>query len=211
MTLDDLLARWLDKEGGAERANYQMFLTEFAQALACPRRAQGRGARRLSVRGPGEVGSGARQEGHRRIDLYKRNCFVLEAKQSQLRPGEAPPLDPPAPPPVPVLDLFGVPIGFEAPSGKPAPRYDRLMADARLQAERYALALPDDHRSPPFLIVADIGRSFELYFDWSGNGRGYAAFPDERSYRIGLAELRDPEIADRFRGIWNDPAASTHG
>ena len=33
MTIDQLITRWLGKQGGAERANYQMFLTELAQAL----------------------------------------------------------------------------------------------------------------------------------------------------------------------------------
>ncbi len=89
------------------------------------------------------------------------------------------------------------------------------MADARIQAERYALALPEDHRTPPFLIVADIGRSFELYFDWAGNGRGYGPFPDERSYRIPLEALgsSDPvgtlkETAlEVLRAIWTDPSS----
>ena len=154
-------------------------------------------------------------KGTGRIDLYKRDHFILEAKQSQLKPGEAPPADLPAPPPVTIHDLFGNPVGVELPKGRQQPRYDRLMADARIQAERYALALPDDHRTPPFLIVADIGRSFELYFDWAGNGRGYGPFPDERNYRVSLADLAsgdklgslDKTAAEVVRAIWTDPAS----
>ncbi len=207
MTLDDLLRKWLDTEGGAERANYQMFLTEFAQALDLPTPdPKGAGLGDYQFEAPVKSQAVFGTKGTGRIDLYKRDCFVLEAKQSQVRPGEALPLDPPAPPPVPVFDLFGNPVGFEAPEGKPPPRYDRLMSDARLQAERYALALPDNHRSPPFLIVADIGRSFELYFDWAGNGRGYGPFPDEQNYRIRLSDLKDEKVRALLAGIWTDPA-----
>ena len=73
--------------------------------------------------------------------------------------------------------------------------------------ERYALALPDNHKTPPFLIVADIGRSFELYFDWAGNGRGYSFFPDRQNYRITLDQLRDEKIRDLLHAIWTNPAS----
>ncbi len=215
MTLDQLLTKWLNREGGAERANYQMFLSELAQALDLPSpEPKGGKLGTYEFEAPVKSEAALGRKGTGRIDLYKRNCFILEAKQSQLKPGEAAPPDPVEPPPAVIYDLFGHAIGTETPA-KPAPRYDRLMADARLQAERYALALPSDHRVPPFLIVADIGRAFELYFDWAGNGRGYAPFPDERQYRIGLAELTSDAVipgvdltaADLLRAIWTDPTS----
>jgi hypothetical protein len=213
--LDNLLKKWLGTQGGAERANYQMFLTELCQALgldAPDPKGAGLGDYQFEAPVKSEAALGTKGTG--RIDLYKRDHFILEAKQSQLKPGEAPPADIPEPPPVTIHDLFGNPIGVELPKGRQQPRYDRLMADARIQAERYALALPDDHRTPPFLIVADIGRSFELYFDWAGNGRGYGPFPDERNYRISLADLAssdrlgslDKTAAEVVRAIWTDPA-----
>ena len=214
MTIDDLLAKWLDREGGAERANYQMFLSELTGALGLPApEPKGAGLGSYEFEAPVKSEAALGRKGTGRIDLYKRDCFILEAKQSQLKPGEAAPPEPAAPPPEPIRDLFGNVVGYDAPA-KAAPRYDRLMADARLQAERYALALPGDHRAPPFLIVADIGRSFELYFDWSGNGRGYRPFPDERGYRIALADLAsdariagvEETAAEVLRAIWIDPA-----
>ena len=89
------------------------------------------------------------------------------------------------------------------------------MEDARIQAQSYALALPDNHATPPFLIVADIGRAFELYFDFAGNGRGYRPFPDERGYRFLLADLGtdtpiagvERSAADTLRAIWTEPAS----
>lgn len=216
MLLDDLLKKWLGTQGGAERANYQMFLTELCQALgldAPDPKGAGLGDYQFEAPVKSEAALGTKGTG--RIDLYKRDHFILEAKQSQLKPGEAPPADLPAPPPVTIHDLFGNPIGVEHRKGGQQPRYDRLMTDARIQAERYALALPDDHRTPPFLIVADIGRSFELYFDWAGNGRGYGPFPDERNYRVSLADLAsenklgslDRTAAEMVRAIWTDPAS----
>jgi hypothetical protein len=206
--LDDLLTKWLGKEGGAERANYQMFLTELCHALdlAAPD-PKGSGLGDYQFEAPVKSEAVLGTKGTGRIDLYKRDCFILEAKQSQVKPGEPLPADPPAAPPEPVYDLFGNPIGFEPPKGKAPPRYDRLMAEARVQAERYALALPADHRVPPFLIVCDIGRAFEIYFDWSGNGRGYGFFPDQQNYRIPLDELEDEKKRDLLRRIWIDPAS----
>ena len=214
MTLDQLLDKWLDREGGAERANYQMFLSELTQALGLPApEPKGAGLGDYEFEAPVKSEAALGRKGTGRIDLYKRDCFILEAKQSQLKPGESAPPEPSEPPPAVVYDLFGHAVGVEA-SKRVAPRYDRLMADARLQAEKYALALPAEHKAPPFLIVADIGRAFELYFDWAGNGRGYAHFPDERHYRIGLAELAadvalpgvDRTPADVLRAVWTRPA-----
>jgi hypothetical protein len=213
--LDDLLTKWLGKEGGAERANYQMFLTELCHALGLPAPdPKGHGLGDYQFEAPVKSEAVLGTKGTGRIDLYKRDCFILEAKQSQVKAGDALPADPPAPPPEPIYDLFGNPVGYE-PVPKIAPRYDRLMADARLQAERYALALPDDHRTPPFLIVCDIGRAFEIYFDWGGNGRGYGFFPDRQNYRIALEDLAStrklPGLNRTARellvGIWTDPAS----
>ena len=216
MTLDDLLKKWRDTEGGAERANYQMFLTELAQALGVPAAdPKGAGLGDYQFEAPVKSLAALGKKGTGRIDLYKRDCFILEAKQSRMKPGEAPVLDLPEPPPQPIYNLFGEITGYHEPPGRKLGRYDTLMADARIQAERYALALPAEHRSPPFLIVADIGRSFELYFDWAGNGRGYGPFPNEQTYRIALADLVDPHpvatlgksAADVLRAIWTDPAS----
>lgn len=161
------IEKYWGKPGGAERATYQMFLTELAQLLGAPTPDPGAGGSLSDYQFEGPVKSEAvfLSKHNKRIDLYKRGCFILEAKQSQLKEGETLPPEPVAEPLEPITDLFGTVIGHQAATGKRPPKYDRLMADARVQAERYALALPNDHKTPPFLIVADIGRSFELYFD----------------------------------------------
>ena len=221
MNIEALLTKWLGREGGAERANYQMFLTELTLALGLPTPdAKGQGIGDYEFEAPVKSPAVYGGSGTKRIDLYKRGCFILEAKQSQLSVGETPPEEPEADAGETLFDLFGNPVGVAPPKGGPKRRYDRLMEDARVQAQRYALALPDDHATPPFLIVADIGRAFEIYFDWAGNGRGYRPFPNERGYRIALADLatdapiagievdgRALGAADTLRAIWTKPAS----
>jgi len=208
MELGAFIDRWFGREGGAERANYQMFLSELCQTLDLPiPDPKGQGLENYVFEAPVKSQAVLGTKGTGRIDLYKKDCFILEAKQSQVKPGEAIPADAPEEALETVTDLFGNIIGHTASKSKKAPRYDRLMADARVQAERYALALPDNHKTPPFLIVADIGRSFELYFDWAGNGRGYSFFPDQQNYRITLDQLHDEKIRDLLRAIWTNPAS----
>ena len=79
------------------------------------------------------------------------------------------------------------------------------MRKAKRQAEDYARALPKEHGWPPFLLVVDVGYVFEVYADFSGQGKNYAQFPDRAGYSIPLAGLRDPEIRARLRAVWTEP------
>ena len=90
-SLETFIARWADGEGGQERANYVMFLTELCEMLDVGRPDQASHdattnaytfERTVTFREP----DGSKSPG--RIDLYKRGSFVMEAKQSR-RPGEA--------------------------------------------------------------------------------------------------------------------------
>ena len=85
--------------------------------------------------------------------------------------------------------------------------FDDAMLRARSQAEQYARALPASEGRPPFLIVLDVGNRIELYAEFSRSGATYTPFPDPRSYRIALADLRDETIRERLRTIWTDPLA----
>lgn len=130
-----------------------------------------------------------------RIDLYKRGCFILEAKQSRLRGGKKAV-------PEGQADLFA-----ETESGldTAASGLDHVMVRARRQAERYAASLPADHPYPPFIIACDVGRAIELYADFSGHGRHYAQFPDARQFRIELGQLANSETRDVLRAVWEEP------
>ena len=198
---DAFIARWRDNEGGAERANYVLFLTELCTLLDLPQ-PDPAGATRdnndyVFERAVDAVdATGA--VSHRRIDLYRRGCFVLEAKQSRER-GQ---------PKAVASDQAALP-GVEA-TGQRGRRsaqrgWDVLMRNAREQAEQYARALPTAHGWPPFILVCDVGHAIELFADFSGQGKNYRQFPDRGSYRIYLDELHDPAVRDRLRAIWREP------
>src|ERR1700735_1406772 len=79
----EFVDRW-EKSNAAERANYTMFLTELCDLLQIPRPKptvpDDRDNAYVFERAvPMDDGDGNVTIG--RIDLYKRGCFVLEAKQ----------------------------------------------------------------------------------------------------------------------------------
>ena len=192
--IQSFIATWLGKAGGAERANCQSFLNGFCDALGLDRPSPAEQGVLGDYRFDGPVARGLGTGAKIFMDLYRKGRFVLEAKQSLI------PDDKRNRP-----ELFDVPEA--APAAPSGAKYDQLMRGALNQARNYVVNLPADHPWPPFIIVCDIGRAFEIYFDWSGNGRGYAFFPDKQSYRITLDRLAEPDVQSQFRAIWNDPAS----
>lgn len=84
MTPEALIARWRPS-GGQESANYQLFLTELCDVLDVPHpdpaiEETRENAYVFERRVVFDNGDGTRASGW--IDLYKRGCFALEAKQS---------------------------------------------------------------------------------------------------------------------------------
>jgi hypothetical protein len=79
--VEAFIARWQGREGGQERANYALFLTELCDLLDLPHPDPASAAHDENdyvfervVKEPGRDGSIA----SRRIDLYKKDSFVLE-------------------------------------------------------------------------------------------------------------------------------------
>jgi hypothetical protein len=203
--VDAFIARWRANEGGAERANYVLFLTELCQLLGLPRPdpADATHDRNDYVfeRAVREVHDDGRTS-HGRIDLYRRGCFVLEAKQSR-EPGGDRDKEVALPPEQAALPGIG---GAEARGGRSARRgWDVLMRNALDQARRYARLLPPAHGWPPFILVCDVGHAIELFADFSGQGKHYRQFPDRGGFRIYLDDLRDAAVRDRLRAVWTDP------
>ena len=197
--VENFLRRWEAKDGGQERANYGMFLTELCDLLELPHPDVASHSTETNdyvfERVVKETGRDAAIS-HRRIDLYKRDCFVLEAKQSRLE-GEKR-LSGPAP----------IPPGHDAlQRGRrgAARGWDALMISARRQAEDYVRLLPADHEPPPFILVCDVGHCIEVYANFRRDGKAFDIFPDRRGYRIYLDDLRKPEVRERLRAIWTDP------
>ncbi|MBF0324879.1 MAG: class I SAM-dependent DNA methyltransferase [Alphaproteobacteria bacterium] len=190
------IERWRPS-GGGEHRTYQMFLTELCALLdvGLPDTAGDEYGfeRRVPIRyWDGTVSAG-------RIDLYKRGCFVLEAKQGSFKPERELP------------DLPGL-AGYAPKKGggkghgvRGTKQWDNAMVQARAQAKRYIDNLPASEPVPPFLIVVDVGYSFELFADFTGTGRHYIQFPDAAGFRFTLDKLADPAIRDRLRAVWTDP------
>ena len=156
MTVDELLDKWWGRKGGAERSNFATFVHDLCDALDLPRPGVAEAGKLGEYEFEGSVPGGSFRslKASGSIDLYKRGCFIMEAKQSLLN--EAQKATP---------DLFDpAETAPQAPSGA---RYDRLMQDARAQAENYAKNLPGDHPPAPFIIVCDVGRAFEIEFDYT--------------------------------------------
>jgi hypothetical protein len=134
---------------------------------------------------------------YRRIDLYKRGSFVLEAKQSRQQPGGAKQLSGQS-------ELFAADT---VPRGRRGAEraWDVLMLNARRQGEDYVRLLPSGHTPPPFVIVCDVGHCFEVYANFRQDGKAFDQFPDRQSFRIYLEDLRQPEVQDRLVRIWTEP------
>lgn len=197
MTIDALIEK-ARRSGGSERANYQLFIIGLCEALGLPRLDFSADStafddyvfeRRVAF----NHADGTKTAGF--IDCYRRGCFILEAKQSKKRRLAD---DDQLPLPVEAIQRTG-----HAVQGTRS--WDRVMVEARKQAENYARALPVEHGYPPFLLIVDVGHVIEVFADFSGQGKNYAHFPDRQSYRITMEDLRDAEVQERLRAIWRDP------
>lgn len=192
MDVQSFIDRWTGREGGAERANYALFLTELCDLLGVPCPTPSGAETQLNdyvferaVRPRASEGGGA----PKRIDLYKKGAFILEAKQSRL-PGSKNAL------PGQMSLLADDPKDLGRASA--ARGWDVMMQNARRQAEGYVFLLDANHPAPPFLIICDVGHCFEIYADFTGTGRAYTQFPDRKGFRIYLEDLRRPEIRERL-------------
>ena len=195
--IQSFVARWRGAQG-AERANYQLFLSELCDVLDLPR--------------PDPAGDDASKNAYcferyveflqpvdgqksGRIDLYKRGAFVLEAKQYRDQKVQTD------------LDLAAETdkARKSAAPVRGTTRWDDAMLKARVQAERYARALPADEDPPPFVLVVDVGHSIEVFADFTQKGKAYLPFPDSTSHRFLLADLEKADVQARLRAIWTDP------
>ncbi len=171
------IARW-SAATGSERANYQLFLTEICALLGLPRP------------------DPAREDTQDNAYCFERRvCFQHgDGTQSQG-----------------FIDLYrracyvleckqtGMALDTRG--------WDKAMLRAHGQAVQYVRALPAAEGRPPFVVVVDVGRGFELYSEFSRSGGAYIPYPDPRSHRLRLDDLRRPAIRARLRLLWLDPLA----
>lgn len=197
----EFIERWASS-GAAERANYQLFLSELCDLLGVsrpdPTRPQDADNAYVFERSvifhhpDGTTSTG-------RIDLYKRGCFVLEAKQGVEKREAAEALA--------VATKAKAKAAKKGHAQRGSAAWDEAMLKARGQAEQYARALPASEGRPPLLIVVDVGHSIELYSEFTRTGGTYVPFPDPQSHRILLARLNDAEVRETLRLAWTEPQA----
>jgi hypothetical protein len=192
------IQRWADREGGQERANYVLFLSELCDVLGVQRPDPASATTHnndyvfeRSVREAARDGGASTK----RIDLYKRDSFVLEAKQSRQEGGSKAIAG--------QLDLLKSDDAARGRRGG-ARAWDVLMLNARRQAEDYVRLLPAGHEPPPFIVVCDVGHCLEIYANFRRDGKAYDQFPDRKSFRVYLDDLHNPEIRERLKAIWLD-------
>jgi len=195
---DGFIDRW-QQSSASERANYAIFLSELCDFLDLPRPDPSQADESLNTYVIDKAVVHLELDGSTTtnfIDLYKRNCFVLEAKQGSNPVQEA--LFELAPPDATKKMKRGTAV-------RGTRGWDTAMLAARGQAERYAKALPASEGWPPFLIVVDVGHSIELFADFSLTGKAYLPFPGPRDFRILLGDLVKTEIRERLRAVWLEP------
>jgi hypothetical protein len=173
--LDAFLTRWRDADG-SERANYQLFVGEVCALLELP--------------APEPATGQPEQDGY----VFERRVIFRHGDGSES---------------VGFIDLYQrgafVLEAKKLKLGVTTKGFDTALLRARAQGERYARAVPTSEGRPPFVVVVDVGRVIELYADFTRSGATYTPFPDPRSHRIRLEDLRDSAVRERLRAVWLDP------
>jgi len=213
--IDSFITRW-ENSGAAERANYQMFLSELCDILEVPRPdpTSPDPAKNLHVfdRAITRVNpDGSSVTNY--IDLYKARHFVCETKQGVSAPetNVASVYDRRANEEALSLATSGIdgrrpPLQAKSGHGKRGTAaFDRALERAFHQGRGYITSLPVAEGRPPFLMVCDVGHSIDLYAEFSGTGGHYERFPDPKNHRILLTDLREEKHRATLRAIWTDP------
>jgi hypothetical protein len=173
--LDAFLSCWRDA-AGSERANYQLFIANLCALLDLPTPQPATGQPEL--------------DGY----VFERRVVFQHGDGSESAG---------------FIDLYRrgafVLEAKKLRQGIAVKGFDTALLRARGQGENYARALPASEGRPPFVVVVDVGRMIELYADFTRSGATYTPFPDPRSHRIRLENLRDPAVRERLRAVWLDP------
>lgn len=173
--VETFIARWKDTTG-TEKANYQLFLSELCALLALP------------------TPDPASKDNIENAYTFERRVDIQNPDGSENRG---------------FIDLYKrgafVLEAKQTGKGLATKGWDKAMQAAYNQADQYVRALPANEGRPPFIVVTDVGRTLELYSEFSRSGGTYVPFPDPRNYQIKLDDLRQPEIQQRLKALWEAP------
>lgn len=174
-SVNAFISRWKSCTG-SERANYQLFLTELCELLHLPK--------------PDPANSETETNNYvfeRRVDIRNSDGSVNRGYIDLYRQDS--------------FVLEAKQTGKEIASLG----WDKAMLAAHNQADNYVRALPPHEGRPPFIILTDVGRSIEIYSEFTRTGARYVPFPDPKHHRIRVEDLRDSQVQDRLRRIWLAP------
>ncbi|MEZ5622744.1 MAG: type IIL restriction-modification enzyme MmeI [Burkholderiaceae bacterium] len=170
--IEHLIDRW-SGASGSERANYQLFVADLCRLLGVP---------------PPEP---AREDTQDNAYVFERRVTFAHGDGSSSAG---------------FIDCYRrgafVLEAKKLRAGAHTKGFDDALMRARAQAEGYARALPAAEGRPPFLVVVDVGHVIELYAEFTRSGATYTPFPDARSHRIRLADLRHEAVRERLRLLW---------
>jgi hypothetical protein len=198
--LPTFLTTW-QASAGAESANAQSFTNDLCDLLGVPRPEPTQPVE-IDNEYVFEKGVQDPKAGIKKIDVYKRGCFILENKQGTTDASS----------PAPSLSALHQRQRKNVKKGhgkRGTKSYLIAMEKARNQAVNYARLLPAeeiaDGGRPPFVLVCDVGHSISMYADWTRAGGHYQPFPDPNNFRIKLEDLAKEDVRERLHLIWTDP------
>lgn len=173
--VDQFIERW-QHTTGTEKANYQLFLSELCALLELP------------------TPDPASKDNSENAYTFERRVDIANPDGSENRG---------------FIDLYKrgafVLEAKQTGKGLETKGWDKAMQAAYNQADQYVRALPANEGRPPFIVVTDVGRTLALYSEFSRSGGTYVPFPDPRNYRIKLEDLRQPEVQQRLKALWEAP------
>jgi hypothetical protein len=176
--VDNFLKRWKGNSG-SERSNFQSFMRDLCTLLDLPLPDPGEGDTSQNSYVFERFIASPRVDGNtesRYIDLYRRDCFVLEGKQT----------------------------GKQLASRSHQNAINAAVAQAERYIR--GLPFEEvEHGRPPFIVIVDVGNAIYTYSEFTRTGGNYVPFPDPRHFEIRLDDLHKPEIQQRLRQLWLDP------
>lgn len=198
-TLQEFIA-WSKASSGAELANAQKIFDRLCQALRVP----DTGLKKAGDQNPYVFEEDVKEgKKHRRIDVYRRGCFVFEAKQG------IDPKDPVRLGAIAAISAAKAKIGHtknvKGAGVRGSTEWADEMQKGRHQAGNYAVqvSLRGDPK-PPFLLVADAGHKLWIWSSFTHDARD-----DYGDFELGTAfswdDLARPEVFKLLRQIWLAP------
>ncbi|WP_332880042.1 class I SAM-dependent DNA methyltransferase [Denitrificimonas caeni] len=172
------ITKWKGNSG-SERSNFQSFMRDLCTLLQLPLPEPSTGDADQNGYVFERFIASQKTDGNtenRYLDLYRRDCFVLEGKQT----------------------------GKEIASLSHQNAINAAVAQAERYVR--GLPMQEvEHGRPPFIIVVDVGNAIYTYSEFTRTGGNYVAFPDPRHHEIRLDDLHKPEVQQRLRKLWLDP------